>query len=140
MYVHGRLLCRWLYGGRIGGCVRVRACARARVRACDVYHRLSTGSALALRLESGSHKSQDRVNNDRMCVETELGKQRENSERRVMRTRYAVTPRALDGRRGPISDIRYAAFDQSFDPSFDQSFDQSYDPPCDPLWALPCDP
>lgn len=57
-----------------------------------------------------------------------------------MRTRYAVTPRVLDGRRGPISDIRYAALDQSFDPAFDQSFDQSYDPPCDPLWALPCDP
>ena len=88
MNVHGRLLCWWLYDGCIGGSVRFRVCARAHVRACDAYHHLSTGSALALRLESGSHKSQDRVNNDRMCVETELGKQREEGHADTVR-RYA---------------------------------------------------
>lgn len=57
-----------------------------------------------------------------------------------MRTRYAVTPRALDVRRGPIGGIQYATFAPSFDRSFDPSSDRPYDPPCDPPWASSCDP
>lgn len=57
-----------------------------------------------------------------------------------MRTRYAVTPRALDVRRGPIGGIQYATFAPSFDRSFDPSLDRPYDPPCDPPWASSCDP
>lgn len=57
-----------------------------------------------------------------------------------MRTRYAVTPRALDVRCGPIGGIQYATFAPSFDRSFDPSLDRPYDPPCDPPWASSCDP
>ena len=57
-----------------------------------------------------------------------------------MRTRYAVMPRALDVRRGPIGGIQYATFAPSFDRSFDPSSDRPYDPPCDPPWASSCDP
>lgn len=57
-----------------------------------------------------------------------------------MRTRYAVMPRALDVRRGPIGGIQYATFVPSFDRSFDPLSDRPYDPPCDPPWASSCDP